>query len=186
MQENMYEQGVGNMHRKLIFLLIIIILLAATSASANPQLAVVSTYSSSTWLPADINQKAGRIVDEYLADRHYAAIFDGSKSDDRKELINRIGKTDVEYTISIELTGFYEPPYTSTHFSANIKPSDTVATVLLNYSIYVSSTNRFITGRIDNRKIYPNTTVAQETAYLETVRQALPKLSEQLDALLIQ
>lgn len=182
----MQEQGVGNVHRKLTCLLVLLILLAAASASANPQVAAVSTYSSATWLPADINQKAGRIVDEYLADRHYAAIFDGSKTDDRKELIKRIGKTDIKYTVSIELIGFYEPPYTSTHFSDTIKPSDTVATVMLNYSIYVSATDRFITGRIDNRKIYPDNKVALEPAYLETVRQALPKLSEQLDAILIQ
>lgn len=170
--------------RKISFLLILLLLLACSTAAASPKMAVISTYSSSSWLPTDINKKACAVVDDYLADHYFAAIFNSSKVQDKKDLAQHIAKTEDSNVVLIQLTAFYDPPYTRTHIISGVKTSDTVATVLMDYSVCLASSDRCITGRIVQRAVYNDAAVPLETAYKEAVRQSLPKLNETLSGII--
>lgn len=74
---------------RILLLLLLALFLIGQCASASPNLAVISTYSSATWLPADVNKNTCKMVDDYLADRYFAVVFDGSKTVNRKELAKK-------------------------------------------------------------------------------------------------
>lgn len=58
--------------KKVVLSLVLLFMFMCGSASAYPSMAVLSTYSSSSWLPEDINIKACTVVDNYLADKYCA------------------------------------------------------------------------------------------------------------------
>lgn len=169
-------------HKCFIALLIIIVLFCSTAA-ASPKTVAISAFSSSNWLSTDSNTKACEILDDFLINRYGVVLFDGSKTLDKKEMARRIGKSE-DYVVSLQLTGFYDPPNTAAHIGSSVKPEDTVSMVLIDYSVYLVSQNRWITGRVDHRLIYPGKTVPLDIAYTEAVKQALPKLVVKLDEIL--
>ncbi|MGI6093234.1 MAG: hypothetical protein GX348_10920 [Veillonellaceae bacterium] len=168
---------------RILLLLLLALFLIGQCASASPNLAVISTYSSATWLPADVNKNTCKMVDDYLADRYFAVVFDGSKTVNRKELAKKIGQLDGGCVVLIELQCFYDPPYTKARLASDIKPTDTVATVLMNYSVYMPSQDKWLDDRIVQRTVFRDTVVPLERACQEAVRQALPKLTVKMDSL---
>lgn len=172
------------MKRNLAFLLTLSLLFICSTVNAAPAISVISTYSSSTWLPSDVNTTTCKLVDDYLANRYFAVIFDGTKAGDRSELAKKIGQTEGDYAIIVNLTSFYDPPNTTAHLASDVKPSDTVATILLDYSIYLASSDKWITDRIVQRSVFQDTTVPLEKACQEAVKQSLPKLADKLDCVI--
>lgn len=173
------EGSVEALGQKYLIALFIIVSLCST-AVASPKTVAISAFSSSNWLSTDSNTKACELLDDFLINRYGVILFDGSKTSDKKEMARRIGKSE-DYVISLQLTGFYDPPHTTTHIGPSIKPEDTVAMVLIDYSVYLVSQNRWVTGRVDHRIIYPGKNVPLGNAYTEAVKQALPKLATKLD-----
>lgn len=168
------------MTRKVAIILIGLILIAS-SAFASPALSVISTYSSSSWLPGDINIATCKMVDDYLADYYFAVVFDGEKAQNRKDLGRKISQADGSYVVSVELRSFYDPPYTKARLASDIKPTDTVATLLMDYSLYNAVSDQWVTGRIIQRSVFRDAAVPLDTACYEVVKQAIPKLSDQLN-----
>lgn len=172
------------MKRKIAFFLTLALFFVCSIATANPAISVISTYSSSTWLPADVNNTTCKLVDDYLADRYFAVIFDGTKADDRTELAKKIGQAEGDNAIIVKLTSFYDPPNTTAHLASDIKPTDTVATILLDYSIYLASSDKWVTGRVIQRSVFQDATVSLEKACQEAVKKSLPKLADKLDCVI--
>lgn len=171
------------MGSRCIVTLLIIIIALNSPVLASPKTVAISASSSSNWLTSDSNNKACEILDEYLLNRYGVILFDGSKTSDKKEMAKRIGKSE-DYVISLQLTGFYDPPYTASHIGPSVKPADTVSMVLIDYSVYIVPQNRWMTGRIDHRVVYSGKAVSLEVAYIEAVRQAIPKLTMKLDEII--
>lgn len=171
------------MIRILLFILLALFLIGQC-ASASPKMAVISTYSSASWLPAEVNKDTCKMVDDYLADRYFAIVFDGTKTENRKELAKKISKSEGNATVIIELRCFYDPPYTKARLASDITPTDTVATALMDYSVYVAPQDRWLDGRIVHRSVFRDTAVPLDIACQEAVKQALPQLTLKLDSLL--
>lgn len=112
------------MFKKIGILLLVFLLLQYSYAVAAPKTVMISTSSSSSWLPSAINKTACEIVDHYLMNNYDIGVFDGSKTSDKRAMSKRIGKG-MDYVVYIELTGFYDPPYTTAHLNSNISPADT-------------------------------------------------------------
>lgn len=170
--------------KKITLLLILLFMLSCGTADASPTMAVISTYSSSSWLPPDINKKACAVVDSYLANHYFAVVFDSSKVQDKNDMAKQLAQIEGSNVVLIKLTAFYDPPFTTTRIASDVKEADTMATVLMDYSVYLATTDRCITGRIVQRSIFPDTNLPLETAYSQAVSQALPKLSDALAAIL--
>lgn len=168
---------------RIVSLVVIAILLISSSVLASPKMAVISTYSSASWLPAEVNKTTCKIVDDYLADRYFAVVFDGTKTENRKELARRVGQAEGACAVIIELRCFYDPPYTKARLASDIKPTDTVATVLMDYSVFVASQDRWIDGRIVQRSVFRDTAIPIDIACQEAVRQSFPALTIKLDSL---
>lgn len=170
--------------KKIALLLILLLSLISSTAAASSNMAVISTYSSSSWLPAEVNKKACTVVDSYLADQYFAVVFDSSKVQDKTELAKHLAQTEGSNVVFIQLTAFYDPPFTTTHIASDAKQTDTVATVLMDYSVYLATSGRCVTGRIVQRSIYHDAIIPLETAYPQAVNQSLPKLNETLTSIL--
>jgi hypothetical protein len=173
------------MGRKTIFSLVVFWLiwaLAAGGAAASPRTAVITSSSTATWLPAEVNQKACETMDNYLVDRYEAIYFDGRKAADKKEMARRIGPGFADYVIVVSLSGFYDPPFTSGRLASDVKPADTVATALVDYAVYVTAADRWITGRVYHRAVYAGAAVPQAKACLDALGQTLPLLADKLAA----
>lgn len=171
------------MTKKIVVLLLFFMLLYCGSVGANPKTAMISTFSSSSWLPSEANKNACEIVDNYLMNRYDTIVFDGSKAMDKTAMSKRIGKSQ-DYVISIQLSGFYDPPFTTTHLNSNIKAADTVVMVILEYTVYLVASERWITGRIDQQVVYPGATVGLDVAYPDALKQAMPKLANELNTII--
>lgn len=180
---NPYIRGGMGMMKKIVVLLLFFMLLYCGSVGANPNTVAISTFSSASWLPAEANKNACEIVDNYLMNRYETIVFDGSKATDKIAMSKHIGKGQ-DYVISIQLSGFYDPPFTTTHLSSNIKAADTVAMVMLEYTVYQVASEKWISGRVDQRVVYPGTTVILDAAYSDALKQAMPKLINELDTII--
>lgn len=172
------------MRRKLVLWVAVLLLLVGVGgAAASPRPAIISTYSVASWLPAEVDKKACEIIDDGLMASYDAILFDGSKTADKKEMAKHIGPAFADYVISVQHTGFYDPPHTAAHLSSDVKPDDTVATVILDYSVYVTAADKWVTGRVYQRVVFVSATVPREAACLVATRQVVPKLREKLGAL---
>ncbi|MPM57405.1 hypothetical protein SDC9_104227 [bioreactor metagenome] len=168
---------------RMVSFVLITLFLICSSAIASPKMAVISTYSSASWLPADVSKSTCKMVDDFLADQYFAIVFDGTKTEDRRELARKVSQADGDCTVLIELRCFYDPPYTKARLASDIKPTDTVATVLMDYSVYVALQDKWIDGRIVQRSVFRDTNVPLDIACQEAVQQSLPKLTVKLDSL---
>jgi len=171
------------MSKKIAILLLFLLLLHCSNAGATPTTIMISTFSASSWLPLEANKNACEIVDSYLMNHYNFGVLDGSKSPDKRAMCKRIGNN-ADYVLYIELTGFYDPPYTTAHMSSSIKITDTVAMVLLHYTVYVVALDKWITGSVDQQVVYPGTAIALEVAYPEAVRKAIPKLTNEINTII--
>lgn len=169
---------------RVITIILITLIIISGNVLATPKLSVISTASSALWFPAELNKKTCKIVDDYLADHYFAVVFDGTKTENRKDLAKKIGQAEDGYVIFIDLRNFYDPPYTKARLASDIKSGDTVATILIDYSLYIAPSDKWVTGRVVQRSIFRDSAVPVETACPAAIKQALPKLTEQLDALL--
>lgn len=111
-------------------------------------------------------------------------LLDSSKVQNKNDLAKYLSKIEGSNVVLIQLTAYYDPPFTSTSVASDVKVTDTVTTILIDYSVYLASTDHCVTGRIIQRSIHPDAKIPLEKAYSQAISHALPKLNEKLTGIL--